>query len=255
MKPFLGKSLVVAAFVLALAAPASADCVLANLGIGSTVSGTLSGSSCLAADGTYYNVYRFAGQQGQRLRFTLTGVSLPDLRLQLQRTSSGTTVVVVFSQDLPTPGPLIKDQVLPEADDAYLLFVGTVTPAVFGNYTIQAQDLDASTACANTGTTLCLNSRFKVTAGFAVNGVAGVGNAAPITTDTGYFWFFTAGNVEVVVKVVDGRSFNNRFWVFAGGLTNVDATITVTDTQTGLVRTYHNPANTAFQPIQDTSAF
>jgi hypothetical protein len=43
--------------------------------------------------------------------------------------------------------------------------------------------------------------------------------------------------------------------VFAGGLTNVDTTITVTDTQTGAVKTYRNPANTAFQPIQDTAAF
>jgi hypothetical protein len=43
--------------------------------------------------------------------------------------------------------------------------------------------------------------------------------------------------------------------VFAGGLTNVKVDITVTDTQTGSVQTYHNPQSTPFQPIQDTSAF
>jgi hypothetical protein len=76
-----------------------------------------------------------------------------------------------------------------------------------------------------------------------------------MTTDTGYFWFFSNGNVEMVVKVVDGRAFNNKFWVFAGGLTNVDVTLTVTDTETGTVNTYRNLANTAFQPIQDTAGF
>ncbi|MBV8203137.1 MAG: hypothetical protein JOZ15_21185, partial [Acidobacteria bacterium] len=47
---------------------------------------------------------------------------------------------------------------------------------------------------------------------------------------------------------------NQHFWVFAGGLTNVHVVIKVTDTQTGAVKTYTNPQNTAFQPLQDTSA-
>ena len=49
--------------------------------------------------------------------------------------------------------------------------------------------------------------------------------------------------------------FNQRLWVFAGGLTNVATVITVTDTATGVTRTYANAQNTPFQPIQDTSAF
>jgi len=76
-----------------------------------------------------------------------------------------------------------------------------------------------------------------------------------LTGDTGYFWFFNASNVEMVVKVLDTCSFTDRFWVFAGGLTNVRVDITVTDTETGVVRTYRNPLNTPFQPIQDTNAF
>lgn len=43
-------------------------------------------------------------------------------------------------------------------------------------------------------------------------------------------------------------------WIFAGGLTDVQVTITVTDTRTGLAKTYTNPQGNAFQPIQDTSA-
>lgn len=94
-----------------------------------------------------------------------------------------------------------------------------------------------------------------MTASYIASTSSGRGTPVALTSDTGYFWFFSSSNVELVVKVVDGRALNGRFWVFAGGLTNVDATIVVTDTVTGAVKTYHNPSNTAFQPIQDTAAF
>ena len=63
-----------------------------------------------------------------------------------------------------------------------------------------------------------------------------------------------ATNVEAVVKVLDACGLNNRFWVFAGGLTDVNVVLMVTDTQTGNVKTYTNPQGTAFRPIQDTNA-
>ena len=83
----------------------------------------------------------------------------------------------------------------------------------------------------------------------------GAGQAVPLTTDTGYFWFFTPNNVEMVLKAVNGCAFNSTYWIFAGGLTDVNVVTTVTDTQTGTVKTYTNPQGTAFQPLQDTSAF
>jgi hypothetical protein len=78
--------------------------------------------------------------------------------------------------------------------------------------------------------------------------------AVPLTTDTGYFWFFSAGNIELVVKVLDGREVNGKFWVFYGRLTDVESTITVTDTLTGLSKTYFNPAGSVVSEA-DTSAF
>ena len=70
-----------------------------------------------------------------------------------------------------------------------------------------------------------------------------------------YFWFFSSNNVEMVVKAVNGCGFNTRYWVFAGGLTNVNVVMTVTDTHTGAVRNYVNGQGTPFQPNQDTGAF
>ena len=111
--------------------------------------------------------------------------------------------------------------------------------------------------CSADATTLCLNSgRFQVQTQWTTpQGQSGAGQAVGLTSDTGYFWFFSSNNAEVIVKVVDGRAFNSRFWVFAGGLTNVNVVMTVTDTLTGTFKTYTNPQGVAFQPIQDTSAF
>ena len=112
--------------------------------------------------------------------------------------------------------------------------------------------------CAASATGLCLDgARFRVgTSWRTPQGDTGEGRAIPLTNDTGYFWFFRPANVEMVVKVLDAcvPQFD-RFWVFAGGLTNVEVTTTVVDTLTGDVRTYVNPLGTPFRPLQDTDAF
>jgi len=115
----------------------------------------------------------------------------------------------------------------------------------------------ASALCEQDPSVLCLNGgRFRVTATFRVpsQNQDETATAVPLTTDTGYFWFFSAGNIELVVKVLDGRAVNGKFWVFYGRLTDVESTITVTDTVTGLSRTYFNPAGSVVSEA-DTSAF
>jgi PKD repeat protein len=115
----------------------------------------------------------------------------------------------------------------------------------------------ASAACTPDATTLCLNdSRFQVRVAWVAvhQGTSGDGQAVALTSDTGYFWFFNSSNVELVLKVLDGRPVNGHFWVFFGALTNVQFTLTVTDTQTGVVKTYFNPQDTQAS-ISDTAAF
>ena len=98
------------------------------------------------------------------------------------------------------------------------------------------------------------DKRFEVRTAWvsAAQGTSGVGTAVQLSADTGYFWFFYAANLEVVVKVLDACSVDGHFWVFAGGLTNLGVQMTVLDTQTGVTQTYSNTEGTAFQPIQDT---
>ncbi len=111
-------------------------------------------------------------------------------------------------------------------------------------------------ACSPTGTALCLNdSRFRVEVEWKdFQGGTGSGTAVPLTGDTGYFWFFRDTNVELILKVLDGRPVNGRWWVFYGALSNVEYTITVTDTETGQSKTYVNPSS-EFASRGDTEAF
>ena len=123
----------------------------------------------------------------------------------------------------------------------------------------QIARVDPNGPCSTHGTSLCLRGgRFQVRAHWEMpsKGLSGDGTAVALSSDSGYFWFFDAGNVELIVKVLSACSSDHpHFWVFAGGLTNVGVTLTVTDSQTLETRTYTNPAGVAFQPVQDTSAF
>ena len=110
--------------------------------------------------------------------------------------------------------------------------------------------------CAASDTTLCLNaSRFTASVSWKdANGRTGEGHAIAITADTGYFWFFTSSNIELVVKVLDGRLVNGHRWVFYGALTDVEYTITVIDRLSGESKSYHNPHGRMASQA-DTSAF
>jgi ELWxxDGT repeat protein len=117
--------------------------------------------------------------------------------------------------------------------------------------------LTTTATCVPGAEQLCLQSgRFAVKARWRrANGMTGTAKAVPLPGgDTGYLWFFDADNVEVVVKVLDGRPFNNKFWVFFGALSDVEYTLTVTDTQTGVEKTYTNPSG-RLASVADTGAF
>jgi ELWxxDGT repeat protein len=118
-----------------------------------------------------------------------------------------------------------------------------------------AYPLSGPQACQPAETTLCLGGRFQVEATWRdFQGNGGQGNAVSLTADTGYFWFFDAANVEVVLKVLDGRGLNGHHWAFYGALSNVEYTLTITDVQTGAVRRYVNPPG-RLGSVGDANAF
>jgi hypothetical protein len=121
-------------------------------------------------------------------------------------------------------------------------------------------------ACVPGATTLCIDQnpgdkRFKIQVSYATSqggGQTGSGGAIPGAglgvTQGGLFWFFSASNPELLVKIIDGCSLTSHFWLFYAATTNVGFTLTVTDTVALTRQTYTNQDLQSAVPVQDTSA-
>jgi len=110
-----------------------------------------------------------------------------------------------------------------------------------------------------------LNGRFEVNlaATDPRTGRTTTGTARSVDDTAGYFGLpdFTGNpNIpEITVKMVDATTapppFGGAFWFFHSSLTDVTYTLTVTDHQTGRVRTYGSANSAAFCGGADTNAF
>ena len=106
--------------------------------------------------------------------------------------------------------------------------------------------------------TLCLNQdRFRVEVEWIdFDGSRGPGSVAPCgSNDSGIFSFFDPNNWEMLVKIVNGCGFNDRYWVFFAATTNLGYRLTVTDTATNAQRVYTNTAGTPAPAVTDIGAF
>ena len=109
---------------------------------------------------------------------------------------------------------------------------------------------------------LCLGSpnrfRVKLQARDQRSGRTATGQPLPVNSEYGYFALpALTGSVnvpEVFVKILDGRPVNGKFWVFWGGLTDLEYTFTVRDTTSGASKDYTKEAG-SFTGGADTSAF
>lgn len=86
--------------------------------------------------------------------------------------------------------------------------------------------------------------------------------AVQVSDSGGYFTFFDPTDIELTVKIVDGRALNGHFWVFVASMTDTPLSLTVTDTQVNNCsasnncpsHTYTNPPHTN-QNFIDVTAF
>ena len=114
--------------------------------------------------------------------------------------------------------------------------------------------------CVADNRTLCLNGgRFEVTVEFRDFSGPELMPAQVVdqveSDDSGLLYFFDADNWEMLLKVLDGCSFNDHYWVFMAATTNLQYTLTVTDTADGCVQEYFNPLGTSPPAITDIEAF
>lgn len=236
---------------------ALAACEFQSISIGQTLGGQWDSLDCDSGspDHFIFDFWVFQGNAGQQVTATVTftDFGLSPVLLAFQDFTSGEVLASDFGAS-----PVDVSYTLPRSGQ-WVIGLASSDSFGYGTYSLRlsAGGGGGGPACTPTSTSLCLNNqRFRVTTDWRKpDGSTGQGSAVALTADTGYFWFFSAANVEAIVKVLDACSFSSRHWVFAGGLTNVEVTLRVTDTQTGAMKTYTNPLGVAFQPIQDTSAF
>jgi hypothetical protein len=217
-------------------------CVPATIACNGTVSGALTSDDCPYGDDTYYDAWRFEATAGQHVQIDMAAGW--DTWLELYNPSG---VKVAFDDDSGggPDGTNSRIEYDVTVSGTFTIYANSFEAFQTGTYSLQLQCTGGGPppTCTATTTSLCLNDgRFRVSVTWRVptQATSGVGTASPLTSDTGYFWFFSANNIELVIKVVDGRAFNQHFWVFYGALSDVEYTITVTDTVTGAVKTYMN---------------
>lgn len=113
--------------------------------------------------------------------------------------------------------------------------------------------------CSPSPGTLCLSSRFLVTARFRTGPQSNPESAAtPVActnAGSGLFWFFNADNWEVMVKTIDGCSLNSAFWVFTAATTDVFYRMEVYDVRSGINRIYFNYPGPPAPAVTDVNAF
>lgn len=117
-----------------------------------------------------------------------------------------------------------------------------------------------SRATATSTQLALMNNRFALTlsARDPRTGKTASGVTLPKNDESGFYTLPAltgdANNVEVFVKIVNATSLDGHYWVFFGGLTDFEYTLTVTDTSTGKVRSYTKPSGSACGGF-DTTGF
>jgi hypothetical protein len=121
----------------------------------------------------------------------------------------------------------------------YFIICSAHEPGYNGSYGVSLTIIPGpGVKCEEGGYHICLwNSRFFVEVDWSTpSGNSGKGTAVPLTSDSGYFWFFENSNVELLVKIKDGCAVNDHFWFFWGAMTDVQYAINIIDMETGATK-------------------
>jgi len=102
------------------------------------------------------------------------------------------------------------------------------------------------------------HGRFRMDVSWTLpDGRTGPGYRVPrvATESSGLFIFFDRSNWEVLARVLDGCSYNGRYWVLAAYATDLGLDITVTDRETGESKLYRKVPGPGGEAIVDIGAF
>jgi hypothetical protein len=173
---------------------------------------------------------------------------------QTSGNSGGWTQRTIDFTNVPTLGDITGDSSVWIA----FIFESDTSNVAEGAYIDDVLITKAGSGCTQSSTTMCLqNNRFEVGIDYRFNdGTTGLAQRATSgTADSGLFYYTNPDNWEFLIKVLNGCTLNNHYWVFFAATTNQEFTVTVRDTQTGSIRTYFNPLGQPADAVTDTNAF
>jgi hypothetical protein len=131
-----------------------------------------------------------------------------------------------------TFGPLSS---CPTQPNGGKLGTATIGPLPPGAYLVELEtnglsdETQGITVTAPTTALPLVGGRFEVTLDRSGPAPGGPALAVPLTDQSGYFWFFSPQNIEVTVKILDGRAVDGHYWLFAASMTDVPFTLKVKD--------------------------
>jgi hypothetical protein len=198
------------------------------------------------------NEFFFSGIAGQRVDFSLSSAEATS-RIRLRDPDEDVVAQTNYTA-FPSLSHVIGET-SPNWSIRAELSGGCIPDGAPFALTMQCNAVPA--VCVQSGSELELAAgRFVITGTFqTANGQTGAAQAVSMSSNSGYLWFFSPTNAELLVKVINGCAGFGKYWFFAAGLTNVGVNLTVTDLQSGQSKSYGNPVGKQFEPILDTNAF
>jgi len=112
-----------------------------------------------------------------------------------------------------------------------------LAPLPAGTYSVQvgeglplaAATFDVYPASTEIFPLLLQSRRFGVDLRWGTPSFGGIAGFSQWSDETGLFWFFDNRNVEVTVKILDGRAVNGHFWVFIASMTDLPFSLQIID--------------------------
>jgi hypothetical protein len=233
-------SFVVATLLVAIPMLSQPSCDGGPFACGNTIQGMIAEGSCPTGCLEFSKTHAF-NVFGNTTRTTLTAAS-DDFTPAIEITTPDGTVV---DRKEGRDGEPTRLAVVLQPGVHFARVISQPAGAS-GTYTLRLHCLiaDPQVFCSPDKTTLCLYDRFSVRVTLRANDSSP--SVAGVATRAGdQFGLFTAplltndpDNPEVLVKILDGRAINGKWWVFLGGLTGFDYEATVRDTFTRREKTY-----------------
>lgn len=239
-------------------------CAAGTLSCGQTATGRVSVDSC-NSNSIYAVGYTYNGTAGQKVTISGRSFDFPATVLLVDtRTGSSGTVLARDDQFVDGATATISNFTLPYTG-SYVIFITPLIAVEFGDYTLTLTCENTNGgSCTTTASTACLlDGRFRVSINyinqFANPPAPGTFLGAKLiqgsqNPDVATFGISSAQAIEVVVRIQDARPFGlNRFDVYYGGLTDLEYTVSITDTQKGTSKTYRNPPGTVGGSVDRTT--